>query len=65
MNEGMNMTNMYRIRYEGRGDNENVIGVMTHFSETREEAMVMARRWIDQVYGVDSVFDLFDDGRTF
>ena len=59
------MTNMYRIRYEGRGDNENVVGVFTHFSETYEEAFEMANKWIDQVYGVDSEFDLFDDGRTF
>ena len=65
MNEGMNMTEMYRIRYEGRGDHENVIGVSTHFSETEEEAMIMTRKWIDLAFGEASEFDLFNDGPTF
>ena len=65
MNKGMKMIDIYRIRYEGRGDNENMFGVMTHFSESYDEAVVMTRRWLDQVYGKDSVFDLFDDGTTF
>ena len=59
------MIDMYRIRYEGRGDNENVIGVMTHFADSPEVAMARVRRWIDMVYGVDSEFDLFNDGATF
>lgn len=59
------MTNMFRIRYEGRGMHENVIGVVTHFSESCEEAFEMANKWIDLVYGQDSEFNLFDDGSTF
>lgn len=59
------MNDMFRIRYEGRGDNENIVGVMTHFSDTYEEAIKYARMWLDQVYGKGSEFDLFNAGPTF
>ena len=65
MNKGMKMLDMYRIRYEGRGDYENMIGVATQFVDSYDEALAMARRWLDLVYGAESVFDLFDDGTTF
>lgn len=59
------MGDMFRIRYEGRDANENIIGVLTHFTDSYDKALASARKWLDLVYGKDSVFDLSDAGPTF